>query len=443
MIKKNEIMGPVSVGLALLLALGTNLVRAEENVEFHGAGWLQMGRVEKSFTSSKHTDNDYNKNWMQNAGGVFNVAVKDDGNWDAAFGMGVVQVHLARGNRSNTQIWYPFWVPFLTEAKVTYKSSLFTADDKLSITLGEFQFKYNSDIKDLGLYLLKGYVYPGAIQSVSGNMEGMLSTDGILVDYQKGSFKNDLILKLETDDKPLYDLSIADIVKYQVSSGFELGFGVNFYRAFAQNKKLTSPSKTCSESNDLGPYANQGQKNACFIVDTTGTVPDTITGSLAGTKLMGMFRFDPKTFLTSSIFGKNDLVLYGEAALIGVKDYKVVYAKKSERIPVMIGFNFPTFGFLEYLSGEFEYYGSKNFNDNLVAQNGSWVPGYDPEFNPTRDNIKYSVSMAKVLGGHIFLWGQVANDHLRLGGTHNVAAGHEVTSTLVDWYWSTKIAYFF
>ncbi len=38
---------------------------------------------------------------------------------------------------------------------------------------------------------------------------------------------------------------------------------------------------------------------------------------------------------------------------------------------------------------------------------------------------------------------QVANDHLRLGGNHDEDAGAEAMRTPKDWYWTTKLAYFF
>jgi hypothetical protein len=38
---------------------------------------------------------------------------------------------------------------------------------------------------------------------------------------------------------------------------------------------------------------------------------------------------------------------------------------------------------------------------------------------------------------------QVANDHMRLGGNHDDDTGVEAMRTPEDWYWTTKLAYFF
>jgi len=155
---------------------------------------------------------------------------------------------------------------------------------------------------------------------------------------------------------------------------------------------------------------------------------------------MARFRIDPKAW-----FGEipgDELVLYGELAVLGTKSYPVFYDDIKRRIPVMVGFNFPT-GHLFNLSAEVEYYASKNSSDNLPPQNGSWLPAGSPGPNPKRDDYKWSVNASKVVFGNMFLGLQVADDHLRVGGTHNTATGQEVLQTPQDWYWAMKAAYFF
>jgi hypothetical protein len=67
----------------------------------------------------------------------------------------------------------------------------------------------------------------------------------------------------------------------------------------------------------------------------------------------------------------------------------------------------------------------------------------DPRINTRRDDWKWSVNLSKVLFGHMILLGQVANDHLRLGGNHDEDTGVEAMRIPDDWYWTTKLAYFF
>jgi hypothetical protein len=431
-------MNPVLLAFCAAF-LPWNAGAQESAVEFHGAGWFQFGRVERS-SGNPSEENYYNKNWMQNAGGQVNSGLKIDEHWDAGLGLGVVQVHLIRGNQGNGN-WYPFYVPYVAEARVTYATS-FTDGDKFRLSLGSIPYGYNPDAKNLGVYLLKGYVYPGALVSGFGNVFGAVAG------YQKGAFRNDLILNSEMEDRPLYDYSIADVVSYRIVPGFEVGAGVNFYRVLAQNSDLTSPGRDCES--DLGPKAVQGQENPCYIIvrDTAGIPTDTVTGSLAGTKLMARFSIDPKALFGFSgagslAFGKNDLLFYGEAAILGTKDYPVIYDDIFRRMPVMVGFNFPAFGLLDYLSVEVEYYASKNSSDNLSAQNGTWIPPVNPAVNNARDDWKWSAQAAKTLWGSAQLSAQVANDHLRLGGSHDKPSGVEALTTPKDWYWTCKLAYFF
>lgn len=410
-------------------------------LQINGAGWFQFGRVEHSTNYVTNNINDYNKNWMQTSGAQVGATLKIDENWEGAMALGMVQVHLIRGARSNGN-WYPFTAPYVGEARITYSTSVFSAEDKLQVTAGNFGYGYNPDAHNLGQYLMRGYVYPGALVSGFGNIQGAM------VRYARGGFRNDLILKSEVEDKPQYDFSVADVVNYRVMPGFEVGAGVNFYRLLAQNPSLTSPGKNCEDQ--LGPYAGPANatRNPCYTIDSSGAVPDTVTGSLAGTKLMARFSFDPKqvfglTGLSGRSWGAKDWVIYGEAALLGIKDYPNYYDDKLRRLPVMAGFNIPTLGYLDDFSVEIEYYASKNSSDNLAAQSGSWVPVENPAVNNARDDWKWSVQAGKVLWGNLKLTAQVANDHSRLGGSHDLATGVEAYTTPEDWYWTGKLAYFF
>ncbi len=415
-------------------------------LEFHGAGWLQIGRVENSF-SLPQNGNDYENNWIGNAGGLMVAKAQIDENWEGSFGLGTIMVHLARGSRGQANKWYPFWVPFVDEAKFTRSSHLFTDTDVLKLNFGSFHYGYNPDVKNLGQYLLHGYVYPGAIQSsLTGPLGVLLNLSGIQASYSGGFFSNDIMMFMETDEKPLYDISLADVATFRFHPSFEFGLGVNFYRLVPMDKKLTAPGKDC-DANFLGPYANRGQENPCFIIekDANGVVTDTVLGSLAGTKAIARFRVDPKVIFSSDSgpFGKDDFVFYGEAAVLGTKDYPQLYDNLLRRIPVMFGFNFPGFNFLN-ASVEVEYYANKLSGDNIAARNGSWVSVVDdPRISTKRDDWKWSLNASKVLFGNMIFLTQVANDHLRLGGNHDDDTGVEAMRTPEDWYWTTKLAYFF
>jgi hypothetical protein len=114
----------------------------------------------------------------------------------------------------------------------------------------------------------------------------------------------------------------------------------------------------------------------------------------------------------------------------------------------MVGFNIPTFSLLDFLSLEVEYYASKNSSDNSgAAWGGAWVAlqnDQDLVHYGKRDDWKWSFNAAKTLFGHVQASAQVADDHLRPGGSHDIPwIGKEALRTPSDWYWTCKVAYFF
>ena len=204
---------------------------------------------------------------------------------------------------------------------------------------------------------------------------------------------------------------------------------------------------------------------------------------------MGMFSLDLKElFGVGGSMNQDDLKLYAEGAVIGVTNYGKAYGKIAERIPVMVGFNFPTFGILNHFSLEVEYYGAKYRNDLALLGNNNVVADWTIQEHPlpspkpvsnadysihksgyfvkstldsnlvrgtamdkenvTKDNIKWSVSMDKVVSQHVQFLAQVANDHFR---PRPVASGlikseggtAEAFASPKDWYFMLRVGYFF
>jgi hypothetical protein len=415
-------------------------------VHFTGVGFSQAGKIVRSSDSSNNgAENNFNGNWNQATGALLVADATIDENWSGAFGVGTGNFHLSRGGVGYASNWYPFWVPFVTQANITYKQSIRGDDKAFSIKLGSLPYNYNKDSRNLGLYLLRGYVYPGIV--VSGfegkEVSGIATVFGGIFGIQWGALTNDFIVNSETENRPWYDISIADVANFKVSDAFEIGAGVNFYRLIPEDSKVTAPGKDCDPSSDFGAYVQTNP--GCYIQQTKadGSI-DTITGSLAGTKAMVRFRLDTKALLGfQGPLGKNDLVLYGETAILGFKNYPVFYNDIKRRIPVMLGFNLPAFDFLDFAALEIEYYANKNYQDIGTAEVGSWVPRTVNNYNNGRDDWKWAFNVAKVLGGHVKLAGQIANDHFRPGGFHDKSTGAEAFSTPKDWYWMGKLAFFF
>jgi hypothetical protein len=188
---------------------------------------------------------------------------------------------------------------------------------------------------------------------------------------------------------------------------------------------------------------------------------DTVTYTHQGTKLMGMFSLDLKPMLSVGGLGAQDLRLYGEAALLGVRNHGAIYDDPMERLPVMVGFNFPTFGLLDRLSVEGEWYGSPYRNDlyNIGNPDGMVAPW---RWNPKRpepspipvegeaqdDNWRWSVLLEKSLATYVRFTAQVASDHYRPlpysteliiqpGGTGAAFASPS------EWYFMARLGFYF
>jgi hypothetical protein len=206
-----------------------------------------------------------------------------------------------------------------------------------------------------------------------------------------------------------------------------LGGGISYAHLISMNENLTTPKNSFNQYR--GDSALKGD-----LAGTLDTNPDVKFYTFRGIKLMGMATFDIKPVIPTTIFGKEDLKIFVEAAVLGVENYPFFYDDITKRIPVMFGLNFPTFKLLDVLSFEWEYYGSQFSNNMSNAQNNQaavWFinNNYDPkEFDSTaasagalpKDNWKWAIYAKKSLGKAVSLHLQIANDHMRMLNFPNV-----------------------
>jgi hypothetical protein len=459
--------------LLALLSLPAFAFGGEEGLKitYHGAGWIQGGEiVQAADTLSDGDGQNFRGNRTQNAGGQITAEADLGGGWEGALGLGAIQSPaFFRGSIDYDKVMSIGWAPYVTEARLTYTVGE-PSHPALQITAGSFHFNYNSDVKNLGLYLLRGMAYPGIV--ISGfetrDVLPIANVFGADIRHERGGYRGDFIVNSETAVNPYFDLSFAYVFNYRFLGAVEVGAGANWYRALPQRSRITSPGKDCQ--NGQSQYTiNRKDVEVCYILDSI-SVPtsagadtvavDTVTGSLSGVKLMGRVSVDPKPLLgLAGPFGPRDLILYSEAAVLGLKDYPKYYADIMERIPVMVGFNLPVFGYLDELSLEVEHYANRNMTDyQKVVEDNSWVPRPRARVDlhdaggkligtyvtDTRsDDWKWSLYGCKVIAGHLKLSAQVANDHLRTGGYFLQATQSETLSDTFDWYWMFKIGYYF
>lgn len=204
---------------------------------------------------------------------------------------------------------------------------------------------------------------------------------------------------------------------------------------------------------------------------------------------MARLAFDIKPLFGSpDFFGTNDLKLYSETIILGVKNYPASldsnqytnqrpinefgYNKLFEKMPVMVGFNFPAFKLLDVLSLEAEYYGKKYVNRVPIYANSNNMLRlplpYDPNINNGQPNgskegnsnasgeytkdtykslyaqLKWSIYLKKTLLEKFDITMQFARDHslIKTGLAQNVDY-EEIFIKDKQWYWMLKFGYSF
>jgi hypothetical protein len=477
-------MSVFSACFAIALASAT----ADEGASFqiHGAGWTDIGRImHVSDTLINGADPtptlDITGNILQSLGAQFTLVGDIGEHFEAALGYGTVKVNHAQGKGGYSYLAISLFQNFITQSRLTYYTGEKSAP-LFSATIGSFPFIYNKDVKNLGAYLFRGPVYPGLLMggfadpATDSTRSTML---GLNLHSSLGNLSQDILLNAERDIPPTLDWSVGYVAKYKAFGALEVGAGVNFYRAVPYKNKLMAPGH-------LSEGELSFKKDMYIEVDTV--THDTVFFTHQGTKVMGMFSLDFKPIFGIESKSADDMKLYGEAAIIGLKNYGKTYGDIKQRIPVMLGFNIPTFGLLDHVSLEVEHYGALYRNDlarvgnnNVVAD---WtvqdkpIPspkpvsardyGITPEGlyinsqkdtinvkgtamdmdNLTTDDWKWSVLVDKTVSRHVKFTAQVANDHYRprpiaTGLIFSNGGTAEAFGSPSDWYFIFRAGYFF
>ena len=320
---------------------------------------------------------------------------------------------------------------------------------------------------------------------------------GLKASYRLGGLSADLLLTTETSLPPLYDLSLAGIVKYSAGGGLlDLMAGVNFKRLVP-----IRPSKTTSEhpwnsyfekggrtySGKVGYYdgmadfyqrmlneslnapdsaryqtlfaaAKQDADSVrAWIAPTSAFQPDYKHYTQSGTLLMAGISLDPKRVFPAGVFGPNDLKIFAEAALLGVKDYPIFYEDRMRRIPIMAGFNVPAFRLLDVLSVQVEYFNSPWINSYEESTSRNHATPATPrgndklyselEYNDVadKDNFSWSVLARKEVVKGLSISAQFARDHIRSVSEASWAGPgtdpNELLRVSEDWYWMLQFSF--
>jgi hypothetical protein len=264
---------------------------------------------------------------------------------------------------------------------------------------------------------------------------------------QAGRFRQDLLFTFENEWPTYWDLSPAYVASFRFGGAFRLGGGVQFNHFIPVDGKITDPRN----------------ENVRYVYARTpgGNDSDTAYVAFKGIKLMGNFAFDPKALMggsgIGSLLGPEDLKIYGEAAVLGLdrdKAHDDLYGPIPKRMPVMIGCNLPAFRFLDRMAVELEYYGAPWVDDPTIFEHTrssrlTPIPKRSAlDTNTVNDNLKWSLYASKTISGHVKISAQAASDHSRPGiftGYGEAAPPRNEVPFFSpsEWYWVTRIAYFF
>jgi hypothetical protein len=150
------------------------------------------------------------------------------------------------------------------------------------------------------------------------------------------------------------------------------------------------------------------------------------------------------------MLGPNDLKIYAEAAVLGVKDYAGYYNDILERIPVMVGINLPMFKLVDFLAIEGEYYASPW--RNVPTDDKAAVPYNSFEFDTTEgiwrmdspdkgagekgktDNLKWALIGEKTIK-RFTIRAKIASDHLGYPTGDGLQDTSERLLAPSEWYW--------
>ena len=355
----------------------------------------------------------------------------------------------------------------------------------LSVGLGYFPFKYNKEVRNLGEYLFRSGTYPQyLITEFDFPMNRLV---GLHLSGNVNEYLNwNVLATTNIEWTALGDFNLSAIVSGKPSIPFiEVGAGVSFTSLFSVNDDFTSPKVPASS-----------------YLDGNG---DTLHYTFAGTKLMGRATLNPQAFFSENrTLSPNDLKLYAEVAVLGVKNYPVSidtftrYDDVAGRIPFMFGFNWPThplmswpavgafifsdaanristktfigsgtglitgFAFwlldkkfkirtgLDILSLEVEYFKNQYPNDmSPIVYDNQPIPlsslrnmKNSSNMNYHKDDWKVSLYGKKTIKDHFHITFQFARDHMRW---YKMDFGEmdwrETLRSPEDWAWTIKLGY--
>jgi hypothetical protein len=430
-------------------------------LQIHGWGWLTMGMSPNSTWDGDYYDVKFQDEWLVDYDAGIKAVAPLPYDWRGRFHLGMTSAYPVLDPRKrDAEFLRRKLALYLIDA--AFDRTIKVGNHKIYLEGGFFPVKTNPQAMNLGEYLFRSGTYPQTLYS-GFEMADKEKLVGLHASYKYTSasnawLKGDLFFTCGFRDFPIHDWSPALVVAASPHGCLEVGAGVDFEHLICIDKRKDYPFYDSLFANKRAI-----ERNFAMWVDTAAEHRgDTIIYTFKGIKTMARGTFDVKALFPDemTIFGSEDLKLYGEIAVLGLKSYPGWYANIRERIPIMFGFNFPAFKLLDTFAIEGEYFPYKYDNTpENVWKNRSPVPYYVDQTNPiyedrgtmwfdkTDDDWRWSIYVSKKLFKFVRLSGQIASDHnmrtLYMFGPPQTSKYTEICQTSGQWYWMTRAMFQF
>ncbi len=486
-----KILKIFSAGLFFLSsAISNGNANEDAQIQLKGATtFYEFGRIKKGLELGTNTIDNM---WVQRFGGIFDLVANQGTNLNIYLGAGSIFWHPipSISTQSASEVFYGDAI--LSKAYLQYKFGD-SATSRLQTKAGYFNVKYGKS-KNLGEYLFRTGAYPTYI--ITGNALGTVNTASAKVLGTQWTqtlgdhFEHSLLLSSERDSYPYMDFSLSYLADFK-SDAFTFGAGLMLSRLIPVTPSKTTPplGKGRDATYNLVPFMKNtyfkyngkyltfnseyylalakadkikkdtsGEKywtnvantvDSLFKVWDTTAVPRPRMESYTFKAVVPMVHasIDFGQLIGSSLFKKDDFLLYGESILLGVINQPIYYERRMDRLAMMAGLNIPTFGILNMLNIEAEYFPSKYVNGYATAAEAH-MPLPDYIYDKTtlsydvgdwkKDDWKWSVFIEKKLGKAISLQSQIASDHLRGRQTTRIVTPQSILIDKDHWYYMFK-----
>lgn len=396
----------------------------------------------------------YNKRWL--ARGQSNITLRIDIH---------PRLHVVAGLEA--ECWAPFYRKYIysglnqvnfnayfTEAKGVF--NWVPRDHLLELGIGKFDMKYNPDSRDLGEYMFRSTPYPQTLWTEFDF--SMVRLWGFYFNHTYKSFRQQLLFTTAADHFPIFDWTPSYLASFNIFRVAELGGGISFHRFISVDNSLTRPT-IHDEYRDNVPALDRK-----YYIDGNG---DSLMVPLCGVILMARLSLDPKRLFFreegTGIFGSEDLKLYSELSILGVKDYPMTdtmvqpayaYDNLGDRIPIMFGINIPTFRLLDVLSVELEHWANPypNSLEDVIRSNQACpglINGNGANYRPENytNSWKWAFYLKKTIFNNFQIISLFANDHYftrnPVDALNSIQDFEEAFREKDDWYWMLKFRFLF